>query len=77
MARGADKPAFPDAVQTGRVTTSTQTLLTQLIDPAHRADPYPIYRQLRESGPALLPESNLSVFAEFADCDEVLRHPAS
>jgi hypothetical protein len=52
-------------------------LLTQLIDPAHRADPYPVYRQLRESGPVLLPESNLSVFADFADCDEVLRHPAS
>jgi len=36
-----------------------------------------VYRQLRESGPALLPESNLSVFGGFADCDEVLRHPAS
>ena len=77
MLRGADKPAFPDGVQTEHVTASTQTLLTQLLDPAHRADPYPVYRQLRESGPALLPESNLSVFAGFADCDEVLRHPAS
>ena len=56
---------------------ATQALLTQLLDPAHRADPYPVYRQLRERGPALLPESNLSVFANFADCDEVLRHPAS
>ena len=77
MARGAAKPAFPDAVQTGQVTPSAQTLLTQLLDPAHRADPYPVYRQLREGGPVLLPESNLSVFAGFADCDEVLRHPAS
>ena len=74
---GAAKPAFPDAVQTGQVTPSAQTLLTQLLDPAHRADPYPVYRQLREGGPVLLPESNLSVFAGFADCDEVLRHPAS
>ena len=59
------------------MTAATQALLTQLLDPAHRADPYPVYRQLRERGPALLPESNLSVFANFADCDEVLRHPAS
>ena len=59
------------------MTATTQALLTQLLDPAHRADPYPVYRQLRERGPALLPESNLSVFANFADCDEVLRHPAS
>jgi len=59
------------------MTAPTQALLTQLLDPAHRANPYPLYRQLRESGPVLLPESNLSVFAGFADCDEVLRHPAS
>jgi cytochrome P450 len=55
----------------------TQKLLVQLLDPAHRADPYPLYRQLRENGPALMPESNLGVFANFADCDEVLRHPSS
>lgn len=54
-----------------------QALLLQLLDPAHRADPYPVYRQLREQGPLQLPEANLHVFAGFADCDEVLRHPAS
>ena len=54
-----------------------QALLLQLLDPAHRADPYPVYRQLREQGPLNLPEANLHVFAGFADCDEVLRHPAS
>ena len=28
-------------------------------------------------GPVSLPDSNLVVFSSFADCDEVLRHPAS
>ena len=59
------------------MATSPATLLAQLLDPVHRADPYPVYRQLRESGPILMPESNLVVFAGFDDCDEVLRHPAS
>ncbi|CAA0101573.1 Cytochrome P450 107B1 [Mycolicibacterium vanbaalenii] len=54
-----------------------QSLLVQLLDPAHRADPYPHYRRIREQGPLLLPQNNLAVFSSFADCDEVLRHPAS
>ncbi len=57
--------------------TAAQPLLQELLDPRHRADPYPIYRQLRESGPLVLPESNLAVFTSFADCGEVLRNPAS
>lgn len=57
--------------------TAAQPLLLELLDPRHRADPYPIYRQLRESGPLVLPESNLAVFTAFADCDAVLRHPDS
>lgn len=57
--------------------TAAQPLLQELLDPRHRADPYPIYRQLREGGPLVLPESNLAVFTSFADCDTVLRHPAS
>ena len=48
-----------------------------LLDPANRADPYPVYRQLRDNAPFQRPENNLSVFASFADCDEILRHPAS
>ncbi|MEZ0341568.1 cytochrome P450 [Mycobacterium sp. pV006] len=54
-----------------------QSLLVTLLDPAHRADPYPIYRQIREHGPLQLPELNLTVFTSYADCDQVLRHPAS
>jgi cytochrome P450 len=57
--------------------TAGQPLLLELLDPAHRADPYPIYRQIREGGPLVLPESNLVVFSSFAECDEVLRHPSS
>ena len=59
------------------MTTAPQDLLLALLDPAHRADPYPFYRQLRESAPLNLPENNLCVFGAFADCDEVLRHPSS
>ncbi|BBX19806.1 cytochrome P450 [Mycolicibacterium duvalii] len=54
-----------------------QSLLVTLLDPAHRADPYPIFRQIREFGPLRLPELNLAVFTSYADCDQVLRHPAS
>lgn len=59
------------------MTTAPQALLLQLLEPENRADPYPIYRQLLEQAPLALPESNLVVFAGFADCDAVLRHPSS
>ena len=49
----------------------------QLLDPAHRADPYPVFRQLRESAPFHVAGNNVTVFGDFADCDEVLRHPSS
>ena len=61
------------------MTTSAepQSLLLQILDPAHRADPYPLYRQIRERGAVHMPESNLAVFSSFADCDDVLRHPSA
>jgi cytochrome P450 len=52
-------------------------LLLQLLDPANRADPYPLYKQVRDRGPTQLPGSNLTVFSAYRDCDEALRHPAS
>lgn len=55
----------------------SQALLFELLDPANRAAPYPLYHQIREHGPLQLPEGNLTVFTSFADCDAVLRHPAS
>lgn len=57
--------------------TAAHPLLLDLLDPARRADPYPVYAKVLEGGPMLLPESNLVVFSSFADCDEALRHPAS
>jgi cytochrome P450 len=54
-----------------------QELLLQLLDPANRADPYPVYRQFRDRGPMQLPETNLTVFSAYRDCDEALRHPSS
>jgi cytochrome P450 len=52
-------------------------LLLRLLDPASRVDPYPLYREIRERGPIAMPESHFAVFGTFAQCDEILRHPAS
>lgn len=54
-----------------------QALLLKLLDPAIRANPYPVYREILDSGPMQMPESTLHVLSSFADCDEVLRHPDS
>jgi cytochrome P450 len=58
-------------------TTDPQALLLQLLDPANRADPYPTYDAIRESGPLQLSGMTLTVFSSFDHCDEVLRHPSS
>ncbi|ORB30787.1 cytochrome P450 [Mycolicibacterium parafortuitum] len=52
-----------------------QSLLLTMLDPAVRADPYPLYAQIRARGPLQLPANNLTVFSTYAACDEVLRHP--
>lgn len=59
------------------VQAESQALLQQLLDPANRADPYPVYAEFREHGPFLLPAANLAVFSAYRHCDEVLRHHAS
>ena len=64
-------------------TTDNQTtaapddvLVSLFSDPAVRADPYPAYRQLRETAPvhhsAVLP---LWVATRYDDCGTVLRDP--
>lgn len=58
-------------------TVDPQALLVRLLDPSNRADPYPVCRQILERGPLVVPETNLVVFSSFADCGDVLRHPAS
>lgn len=55
----------------------SQALLLELLDPANRANPYPVYARIRESGPMQLPDNDLHVFSTFAECDEILRHPDS
>lgn len=55
----------------------SQTLLLQLLDPASRADPYPVCAELRERGPLILPGGNFVLFSTYRDCDDVLRHPSS
>jgi cytochrome P450 len=55
----------------------SQALLLQLLDPSHRADPYPAYDRIREHGPLQLPQMTLNVFSSYQDCDDVLRHPSS
>lgn len=52
-----------------------QLLLMQMLDPANRADPYPLFAQIRGLGPLPMPDSRMTVFSGFADCEAVLRHP--
>src|ERR1700738_1832543 len=54
-----------------------QTLLLRLLDPASRADPYPVCAELRERGPLALGGGNFVLFSTYRDCDDVLRHPLS
>jgi cytochrome P450 len=58
-------------------TAEPQELLLELLGPASRPDPYPLYRRLRERGPIQLSQAHLTVFSTYQDCDEVLRHPSS
>ncbi len=54
-----------------------QGLLLQLLDPATRADPYPVCARFRDRGVVQPPGANLAVFSSYRDCDDVLRHPSS
>ena len=58
-------------------TADSQSLLLQLLDPANRPNPYPVYDRIREHGPLDRAAGNLTVFSSYHDCDEVLRHPSS
>ncbi|MCV7103485.1 cytochrome P450 [Mycobacterium palustre] len=62
---------------TAPAEADSRGLLLQLLDPANRADPYRICAQFRERGPLQVPDSPLTVFPTYRDCDEVLRHPSS
>ena len=58
-------------------STKPDELLVRLLDPAVRADPYPLFAQFRERGSFVLPEGNLAVFSTYRDCEDALRHPSS
>ena len=57
--------------------TGSQALLLRLLRPSTRANPYPVYHELRKRGTLHIPWANLTVFSSFRDCDDVLRHPAT
>lgn len=63
-------PTEPDQAE-------SQGLLLQLLDPASRANPYPLFARFRDRGSFHLADGNLAVFATYRDCDEALRHPSS
>jgi cytochrome P450 len=50
-------------------------LVRALVDPENRADPYPIYAQLRAVGVARIPGKPVFLISSFADCESVLRNP--
>jgi cytochrome P450 len=49
--------------------------LLSLLDPSIRADPYPLYAQVREATPLLVGDGRLAVVASYDDCAMLLRHP--
>jgi cytochrome P450 len=55
--------------------TADAALVELLTTPAGRADPYPRYRQIRESSPILRSEMGAIVLTRYHDCITVLRNP--
>ena len=56
-------------------TTGTEPLLFNPLDPVFRADPYPVYRRMREEEPTYLSPLGFHVFTRYDDCLTVLKHP--
>ncbi|MFI7705577.1 cytochrome P450 [Nonomuraea sp. NPDC049480] len=55
--------------------TSGFHLVGKLLDPAARADPYPIYAEFRTLGPVWIKEMSTLVVANYRDCETLLRDP--
>ncbi|MFJ9366839.1 cytochrome P450 [Nocardia sp. NPDC101769] len=53
---------------------STPGFFAGLLDPANRADPYPLYDRMREHGPVRLGGGPVVVLTSYRDCAAVLRH---
>jgi cytochrome P450 len=50
-------------------------LLGELLDPASRPDPYPIYTELRQASPLWIDPMSAAVVAGYDDCEALLRDP--
>ncbi|QYN36467.1 cytochrome P450 [Pseudonocardia sp. DSM 110487] len=46
-----------------------------MLDPASRADPYPIYARLRGLGPVWIEEMATAIVSGYGDCERLLRDP--
>lgn len=51
-------------------------ILKLLTDPESRANPYPIYELIRESGGTRMTDLGFWFVTSYSQCAEVLRHPA-
>ncbi|MFF2555411.1 cytochrome P450 [Nocardia sp. NPDC058058] len=49
----------------------------QLLDPAQRVDPYPLYARIREQGPVRLGDLPVAVLSTHRDCATILRHKSA
>lgn len=56
-------------------TTTEPTVELDPFDPRHRADPYPVYRRLRERSPIHRSPRGHWLLTRYADCAAVLRDP--
>lgn len=54
-------------------TASGIQLVGKLLDPASRADPYPVYAQIRQQGPLWIEGMSAVVVAGYRDCETLLR----
>jgi cytochrome P450 len=55
--------------------TSGLHLVSRLLDPASRPDPYPIYADFRARGPLWIEEMSSLVVTGYGDCETLLRDP--
>ncbi|HEY9476295.1 MAG TPA: cytochrome P450 [Mycobacteriales bacterium] len=55
--------------------TIDASVFGQLLDPARRADPYPLYARLRAAGPVRIGDLPVVVMSRFAQCQALLRDP--
>lgn len=63
------------SARTGDTRASDSDLFAQLLDPAVRHDPYPVYAQIRARGPLWIERMPAAVIAGFDECESLLRDP--